>query len=168
MDPTTVFLTQLATSVLVYSLLARWVLRPWLRDMPLNVALMILIAPHALRHIGLSFLVPGVVNPALPATFANAAAYGDFTAGLLAILALVALRNHWRSAITITWAFSLVGIIDLANALRQAVVIPYLEGTWYIPTFLVPLLLVTHVMVIGRLLSPASKRLLRAPAHAEA
>lgn len=168
MDPTTIFLTQLATSVLVFSLLARWVLEPWLGDKPLRIALMILIAPHALRHIGLSFLVPGVVNPALPATFASAAAYGDFAAGLLAVLALLALRNHWRSAIPIAWAFSLVGIVDLGNALRQAAVIPYLEAAWFIPTLFVPLLLVTHFMVLTRLLQKHRKGLPRSALHAKA
>lgn len=157
MTPTAVFLTQLFTSLVAFGLLARWVVSPWLADKPLRVALMILVAPHAMRHIGLSFLVPGVVNPELPANFANAAAYGDFAAGLLALLALVALRQGWTRALAITWVFSIVGIVDLANALRQAAVIPLLEGTWYIPTFIVPLLLVTHAMVVMRLLQSRSQ-----------
>ena len=102
--------------------------------------------------------MPGVVNPELPATFANAAAYGDFAAGLLALPALVALRQGWTRALAITWVFSIVGIVDLANALRQAAVIPLLEGTWYIPTFIVPLLLVTHAMVVMRLLRQSRSR----------
>jgi len=38
-----------------------------------KIALMILIAPHAIRHIGLTFLVPSVVDPALSSSFATAA-----------------------------------------------------------------------------------------------
>jgi hypothetical protein len=151
-NSTAVFLTQLSLSLVVFTLLARWVLAPWLAEKPLTTALMILITPHAMRHIGLSFLVPSVASPQLPQGIALAAAYGDFAAGLLALLALVALRQAWRNRLAIVWVFSVVGVVDLANALRQAEVIPLLEGTWYIPTFIVPLLLVTHVMIIGRLL----------------
>src|SRR5262249_61586781 len=51
---------------------------PRLRSMPQEQALVILIAPHLLlRFIGLSFLVPGVVDRSLPAAFAVPAAYGD-------------------------------------------------------------------------------------------
>ena len=46
------------------------------------------------RFIGLSFLVPGVVSPSLPAGFAIPAAYGDFIAGILAIVATIALVNR--------------------------------------------------------------------------
>lgn len=107
-------------------------------------------APHATRHIGLTFLVPSVVDPSLPSSFANAAAYGDFISGLLAIFALVILGRNWVGAIA--WLFNTVGVLDLINALRQVEAIPYLAGTWYIPTFLVPVLLVTHVMIFIQLL----------------
>jgi hypothetical protein len=44
---------------------------PRLRIMNRDQALLVLVAPHMfLRFIGLSFLVPGVVAPSLPAAFA--------------------------------------------------------------------------------------------------
>jgi hypothetical protein len=52
----------------------------------------------------------------------------------------------------LVWLFNIVGTADLLNALRQADAVPHLGTTWYIPTFLVPLLLVTHVMIFARLL----------------
>ena len=48
--------------------------------------------------------------------------------------------------------FQPVGFADLLNALRQAEAINHFGATWFIPTFLVPLLLVTHVMIFMRLL----------------
>jgi hypothetical protein len=39
---------------------------------------------HAFRFLGLSFVVPGVVSPELPATFAQPVAYGDFATAILA------------------------------------------------------------------------------------
>ena len=52
----------------------------------------------------------------------------------------------------------IVGTVDLANALRQAENVPYLLTTWYIPTFFVPLLLVTHALMLVRLFQHAFGR----------
>ena len=158
MDPKIIFLSQLGLSVAVVTLLMRWYARPWLAEQPARVALGLLVAPHAFRHIGLSFLAPGLTEPGIPAGFAQAAAYGDLLSGVLAVLAIVALRAGWGGATAMVWVFSVVGIGDLAFALSHAEAIPYLGTTWYIPTFIVPVLLVTHVMVVERLLRPAPRK----------
>ena len=152
MDTLEIFGLQLVLSLIVYALIAKWYVAPWLAEKPIHQALMPLIFPHAFRHIGLTFFVPGVVAQPLPSFFANTAAYGDFVSGLLAILSLVALRGGWSLALPLVWLFNIVGMLDLLNALRQAEAVPDLGATWYIPTFLVPLLLVTHVMIFARLL----------------
>ena len=152
MNVLVIFGVQLALSLLVYALIARWYVSPWLSNKPMNAALMFLIFPHALRHLGLAFLVPGLVDDSLPESFANAAAYGDFVTGLLAILALFLLRAEWRLAIPIVWIFNIFGAADLLNALRNAEVVPYLGVTLFIPTFVVPVLLVTHLMIFARLI----------------
>ena len=150
-----IFGLQIVLSLVVFGLIARWGLSPWLNRLTEHQALFWLAAPHAFRHIGLVFLVPGIVAPSLPATFSGAAAFGDLAAGLLAILSLVALRYRWAAAIPVLWVLNIVGLVDLANALRQAEVIPYLQAAWYIPTFVVPALLVTHVMMVTRLVKIA-------------
>jgi hypothetical protein len=58
-------------------------------------------------------------------------------------------------AIPLVWIFSIVGSVDLANALRQDGAILYMGATWFIPTFVVPVLLVTHVMIFSRLIQSA-------------
>ena len=151
MDIQFIFVLQFVLSFIVFGLLARWYAIPWLSGKSLETVLMILIIPHAFRHIGLSFLVPALNLPGLPLEFSTPAAYGDFLSGILALLALVALRERWVIAIPLVWAFSIIGIIDLANALRQDDAILYMGATWFIPTFLVPLLLITHFMVVARL-----------------
>ena len=152
MDILTIFGTQLALSLLVYTLLAKWYVIPWLADKPIEQALIALILPHALRHLGLTFFVPGVVEPSLPHVFASAAAYGDLVSGLLAILCLFALRRAWALALPLVWVFNIVGTADLVNALSHAEAVASLGASWYIPTFFVPMLLVTHVMIFARLL----------------
>ena len=77
---------------------------------------------------------------------------GDLATGLLALLSLVALRGSWSLALPLVWLFNIVGTVDLLNALRQANVVPDFGAAWYIPTFLVPALLVTHFMIFARLL----------------
>jgi hypothetical protein len=70
---------------------------PRLQKADPNRALTLLVAPHMFfRLFGLSFLVPGVVSPLLPAGFAMPAAYGDFIAGVLAIVATIALVTAQR------------------------------------------------------------------------
>ena len=156
MSPQAIFGLQFVLSLLVFALLAKWLLAPWLARQTRREALFWLTLPHAFRYIGLVFLVPGVVAQPLPSDFANPAAYGDLLTSILALLALVALRTGWKGAIATVWLFNIVGTVDLLNALRHLDIVPNLGAAWYIPTFFVPLLLVTHVMIFVRLLKPAA------------
>jgi tellurite resistance protein TehA-like permease len=151
METVEIFGFQFVLSVIVFTLIAKWHVAPWLSEKPMQVALGILILPHAFRHVGLIFLTPTVVSETMPSTFAIAAGDGDFASGLLAIMALVALHKNWDSAIVLVWTFSLVSSVDLLNALRQVDAVPHFGAAWYIPTFLVPLLIVSHMMVFVRL-----------------
>lgn len=154
MDAQAIFGLQFFFSLAVIGLLAKWVLTPWLARQSQGEALFWLTTPHAFRHIGMVFLVPGVVAEPLPDYFAVPAAYGDLLAAVLALLALAALRAGWKGALGAVWLFNAVGTLDLLNALRHLEVAASFGAAWYIPTFLVPLLLVTHVMIFARLLKP--------------
>jgi hypothetical protein len=122
---------------------------PLLRTQARGDALRPLLLLHSFRFIGLAFLVKGVVAPELPAAFAVPAAYGDLIAALLALVALAALRS--RFGIPLVWAFNLWGTADLLYAFYQGnasgLVPGMLQATYFIPTFIVPLLLITHVLV---------------------
>ena len=111
---------------------------------------------HAFRFVGLTFLVPGVVSPDLPAAFARPAAYGDLATSILALLAIAMLGSG--PGTIIVWVFNIVGTVDLLYAFYQADrlgvgLTPGLQGAaYFIPTVLVPLLIVTHVLVFRLLL----------------
>ena len=120
-------------------------------------ALFWLALPHTFRHVGMVFVVPGVVAHELPAAFALPAAYGDLATGVLALVAVFLLRAKSSGAIGLVWLFNIVGTLDLANALRHVDVVSGFGAVWYIPTMLVPLLLVTHVMMIVRLVRGAGQ-----------
>jgi hypothetical protein len=148
-----IFGLQVVLSFVVYGLVAKWHVAPRLATLPLGAALAPLLVLHALRHMGMVFLVPTVVGPSLPASFAMPAAYGDLLAGLLALAALIALRGAWSIAIPIVWVFNVVGLLDLVNAFYQGLSARVLLGAaYYIPTFIVPALVITHLMMFRMLL----------------
>ena len=152
MDTLAIFGLQFVLSLVVWGLIAKWLLAPWLEKKAPHDALFWLTLPHAFRYMGMVFLVPGVVARPLPGAFAVPAAYGDLVTGVLALLALIALRTGWARALALVWLFNIVGTVDLLNALRQAGVVTDFGAAWYIPTLFVPLLLVTHFMIFARLL----------------
>ncbi len=152
MDALAIFGLQLSLSLVVWGLIGKWLLTPWLEKKSLHQALFWLTLPHAFRHIGMVFLVPGIAAQPLPDSMAIPAAYGDLTSAVLALLALIALRTGRTGALVLVWIFNIVGSVDLMFALSHADAVPDLGATWYIPTFLVPLLLVTHFMIFVRLI----------------
>ncbi|MEE8118334.1 MAG: hypothetical protein V3T39_02120 [Gammaproteobacteria bacterium] len=162
MDVQAIFGLQFSMSLVAWGSLAYWLFAPWLKEKTLNEALFFLTVPHAFRHIGMVFLVPGVVAQPLSETFAAPAAYGDLLTGVLAFLALVALRNNWSVARVVVWVFCIIGTVDLMNALRHTNVVPDFGAAWYIPTMLVPFLLVTHFMIFFWLLRKKDQRAIEA------
>ena len=155
MDSSQIFGLQFLLSLFGYGLLAKWYVTPRLAALPLHDALIPLFVPHAFRHLGMVFLVSAVVAPTLPPAFALPAAYGDLLAGLLALLAILSLRGRWALALALTWVANSVGTLDLLYAFSQGIsrgVGPHLGSAWYIPTFVVPALFVTHFMIFAMLI----------------
>ena len=153
MNARAIFGLQVLLSLVGYSLIARFYVAPRLAALPLPAALTPLLLLHAFRHLGMVFLVPSVVGPALPAAFAVPAAYGDLLAALLALLAIAALRNAWPLAIPLVWLFNVEGTLDLLNAFYQGLRNNVqLGAAYYIPTFAVPALFVTHAMIFAMLM----------------
>jgi hypothetical protein len=134
---------------------------PQLRQLDRNSALIALIVPHTFRFIGLSFLVPGVVSSLLPAAFAVPAAYGDLVAALLAVAATIALSVRASLASLIVWVFNLWGTADFLIAFYQGIFgsdfkPTMLGAAFFIPTALVPPLLITHALIFWLLIRTKS------------
>lgn len=153
MNAREIFGLQVLLSVVVYALGAKWYVTPRLAALPLHSALQPLLALHAFRHLGLVFLVPTVVGSALPASFAAPAAYGDLLAGVLALAAIVALRAHSGVAVPLTWLFNVIGLLDLVHAFYRGFSHDVqLGAAYFIPTFIVPALVITHLMIFRMLI----------------
>ena len=152
------FFLSIAFSFIAWGIVTAYYIWPELRGRQPAEALRPLLMLHSFRFIGLAFLVPGVVSPDLPSAFAHAAAYGDIIAAILALLALMSLPG--AAGVVITWIFSLWGSADLLNAFYQAnhaALTPgQLGATYFIPTAVVPLLLITHGLAFRILLQHQS------------
>jgi hypothetical protein len=151
MQPQVVFAISVLLGFVVWGMIGARYIGPALRGRPRTEALRPLLLLHAFRFVGLAFLVPGVVSPDLPDAFAQPAAYGDLATSLLALLAIATLKS--RLGTIVVWVFNIVGTVDLLNAFYQGDrlglgIAPGLQGAaYFIPTVLVPLLLVTHALV---------------------
>jgi len=153
--PQAFFGTGVALSFLVWGIIAARYVWPVLRGQARAQALRPLLLLHSFRFIGLAFLVPGVVSPDLPGAFARPAAYGDLVAAVLALLALAGLQS--RLGIVLVWVFNLWGSADLLYAFYQGLIgvrfkVGQLGAAYFIPTVVVPLLLITHGLVFRLLL----------------
>jgi hypothetical protein len=146
-----VFILSVAGTFVAFGVLTRLYIWPALRKLPRYEALKILALPHAFRFIGLSFLFPGVVSPELTSVISIPAAWGDFVAAILALLSIAALTWRWSFAIPLVWVFNVWGTIDLLYAYYNGIMLelePGLFGAaFYIPTMIVPPLLVTHALI---------------------
>ncbi|HMI52400.1 MAG TPA: hypothetical protein VK525_12865 [Candidatus Saccharimonadales bacterium] len=154
MSPQLCFFVSIGFSTIAWSIVAGRYIWPALRSRPRADALRPLLILHSFRFMGLAFLVPGVVSSDLPSTFAHSAAYGDIVAATLALLSLLALPNS--VGIAMAWIFNLWGTVDLLNAFYQAnhagMRAGQLGATYFIPTLVVPLLLITHALAFRILL----------------
>lgn len=162
------FFVSIAFSLIAWGVAIARYIWPALRLRQKAEGLRPLLILHSFRFLGLAFLVPGVVSPNLPSAFARSAAYGDLIAAILALLALMSLRN--ASGIVIAWIFNVWGTADLFNAFYQAnhagLMAGQLGATYFIPTLIVPLLLITHGLGFRILLERGSDGSMSEKRHA--
>jgi hypothetical protein len=146
-------------SFVAFGLVTQLYIWPRLRRLERDEALVPLVVPHTFRFIGLSFLVPGVVSPSLPSAFAAPAAYGDLVATILAVAATRALSRRTSLATLVVWLFNVWGAVDLLFAFYQGLFGVELDArmlgaAFFIPTAVVPPLLIMHGLIFWLLVRP--------------
>ena len=162
MSPATIFQIQLVLGYVPWLLCFAAYVWPRLKAMERVEAHRAIATLHSFRFFGLVFILPGIVGSNLPAGFATFAAYGDFTTGLLAMLALLTVRIRsvfWLFVV----AFNLVGTIDIlvdyyhGNQLGLPALAGALGAAYAIPILYVPALMITHVAAFYLLARPQPK-----------
>ena len=163
MSPETLFRIHLVLGYVACLLFFGTYILPRLKSMDRFDAQRAIATLHSFRFFGLVFILPGVVGPNLPASFATFAAYGDFATGVLALLALLTVRIRplfWSFVV----AFNLVGAIDIIVDYYHATQadLPALAGqlgaTYVIPIIYVPMLMITHVVAFYWLVRPHTSK----------
>jgi hypothetical protein len=159
MSPETIFRIQLVLGYVAWLLAFGTYFWPRLKAMDSVGAHRLIATLHSFRFFGLVFVVPGVIGPNLPPSFAVFAACGDFATGVLALLALLTVRIRplfWSLVV----AFNLVGatdiLVDYYHAIQAG--LPTMPGqlaaTYAIPIIYVPILMITHVVAFYLLRRP--------------
>ena len=157
MSPAVIFNLHLVLGYVPWLLCTTAYILPRFRTMNGTDVQRAIAALHSFRFFGLVFILPGVVGPNLPASFASFAAYGDFATGLLAIAALLTVRIG-ALFVPLVIAFNVVGAIDiLVDYYHGAMLgIPAISGqlgaTYGIVIIYVPLLMITHILAFSFLL----------------
>lgn len=157
------FATALATTLITWRRSSAF--RAWTSGLDLRVPILL----HVTRiGFGVLFLVE-LAAGRLPALFAERGGYGDILAGLLAIIAALAIGPHGRGHTLSTprralaWLFSIVGLVDIAMVFITAQVMVLVDGDRQLlaaighlpysllPTVVVPLVVLTHLLIMQRL-----------------
>jgi hypothetical protein len=161
------FFISIAFSFIAWGIISARYIWPELRLRQRAEALRPLLVLHSFRFIGLAFLVPGVVSPDLPSAFAHSAAYGDIIAAILALFSLLLLPS--AAGVAAAWIFSLWGSADILNAFYQAnhagVLAGQLGAAFFLPTLVVPLLLITHGLAFRILLQHQPEAAMKESRH---
>ena len=153
------FFVSIAFSLAAWGVVTARYIWPELRIRGQAEALRPMLILHSFRFVGLAFLIPGVVSPDLPDAFANSAAYGDLIAAILAFVSLQLLPGV--AGIAAAWLFNLWGLADILNAFYQAnhagLLAGQLGAAYFLPTLVVPLLLITHGVAFRILLQQQNR-----------
>ena len=160
------FFVSVAFGLIAWSVVTAHYIWPELRTRPAMEALRPILVLHSFRYIGLAFLVPGVVSTELPSSFARNVAYGDLVAATLALISLLLLPS--AGGVAAAWMFNILGLGDLLNAFYQANRAGALAGqmgaAYFLPTLIVPLLMITHILGFRILLKHARESWVQAGA----
>ena len=135
MSPQVIFQLQLVLGYVAWLLCFRVYFWPKLKSMDAVQAQRAIATLHSFRFFGLVFIVPGIVGPSLPASFATFAAYWDFATGILALLALLTVKIRplfWMLVV----AFNRQGLSTSSSTITtlQGLDSQLWPGSWVRPT----------------------------------
>lgn len=156
MTPFIIANIQFTLSLIIYSFIAVWFINPQLKKLSWDKAVIPLLVVHCFRYGPLTLLMPGQVSTEVPSDVAQTIAYGDLLSGILALFAAILVWYKSSAAKIAVWIFTTVGVADViiasAKGIGAGLVNLPLGFNIYILNFYVPMLIVTHILIIKILL----------------
>lgn len=161
MNPLVVLGVQCTLGMLVFFLIIKWYVVPKItKETKFNILALLLLV-NVFRYLPLSLFMPGQVSADFPPYLKEIVAHGDFLSGILALIALILLKSGKKSAVTFTWIFSVVSIIDmivvLTLAMSEKVYLLPLGANYFTVSVYVPMLIVIQVLILKILLAKVYK-----------
>lgn len=157
---------QFLLAALTVGLIAAGVVVPSFRAWLAELELRTVIAVHVTRFIGIYFLML-YARGLLPFQFAVVGGWGDIAIAATALLWLV-LPQEPEAYPTLLWVWNICGLIDIAlvvvTAARMGMADPASMAPLrslplsLLPTFLVPLIIGSHVLIFWRLARASGRR----------
>ena len=153
MSPRILFLIQLVLGYVAWLLCFGAYVLPKLKSIGHVETQRAIVTQHSFRFFGLVLILPGVVGPNLPASFAEFAGYGDPATAVLAFLALLTVGIPRSSGCASSPSISLGAadlILDYYHAIQAD--LPALAGqlgaAYAIPIIYAPVLMITHFVAL--------------------
>jgi hypothetical protein len=158
MEPLVVLGVHCTLSMVVFFLILKWYVVPKITKETRMDILGFLLLVNVFRYLPLSLFLPGQVSADFPPYLKEIIAHGDFLSGMLALIALILLKSSKRkSAVTFTWIFSIVSIMDivvvLTLAMSEKVYLLPLGANYFTVSVYVPMLIVIQGLILKILLA---------------
>jgi hypothetical protein len=149
---------QIATqfwSLILYTLLAVWFVRRWLKSLGRADALIVVISVHLFRYVALSTFLAQHDGYPISDTATIEAVIGDIAGAVIALAAAAALWGRRKIGIALCWLLVIETVADFVVGLRRKALEP-LWGmasgtTWLMLNFYVTLIIVSVPVLIWQL-----------------
>jgi hypothetical protein len=144
-------------SLIVYGVMARWYVVPWLQTLKRADALIALLWVHVFRYVALQ--VFSSQRDGFPISNGGAMdiVVGDVVGAVMAFIAIILLRRRIRAGVTLAWLLVAETIYDTIDNIRGGIQ-EHLMGaaggvTWLVLVFFVPIVVVSLVLIVWQLYS---------------
>jgi hypothetical protein len=154
-------------SLVVFGMLARWYVAPWLAGRGRADALIPLLWVHVFRYVALQAL--SAQRDGFPISDGGLVdiVVGDLAGAAIALAAIVALRHRRRAGLFLAWLLVAETAYDTVSNIRGGVqehLLGQASGvTWLILGYYVPLVVVSLVLIAWQLYSRRNEALMDVP-----